>query len=73
MTYFKAAALTGLLALLMAAPASAKEGNNGNHYGWFKGGGSGVSHSAPGPMIGIGLPGLAAYGLYVWYRRRQRR
>ena len=64
------AATAGLLAII-AAPGLANEGNNGNHYGWYKGGGS--SRSAPGPVMGIGLPGLAAYGLYVWYRRRQRR
>ena len=69
----KLVGLVGLLTVLATAPALAKEGNNGNHYGWFKGGGSGLSHSAPGPIMGVGLPGMAAYGLYVWYRRRQRR
>ncbi len=41
---------------------------------WFppgKGGGD-TSRSAPGPVIGLGLPALAALGGYVWYRRRQR-
>jgi len=70
MTYIKALACAGLLALLTAAPALADEGNNGNHYGWYKGGGSGITHSAPGPVLGVGLPALAAY---AWYRRRQRR
>jgi LPXTG-motif cell wall-anchored protein len=38
------------------------------------GGGSGTTtRSAPGPMIGVGLPALVALGGYVWYRRRQRR
>ena len=73
MRYLKSVAAVGLLAFFMAAPALATEGNNGNHYGWYKGGGSSASRSAPGPVMGIGLPGLAAYGLYVWYRRRQRR
>jgi len=42
---------------------------------WFppgNGGGGGTSHSAPGPIIGIGFPALAAFGGYVWYRLRQR-
>jgi hypothetical protein len=52
-------------------------GNNGKHYDWSGGGkngsGHGWSRSAPGPVMGIGLPGLAAYCFYAWYRRRQRR
>jgi LPXTG-motif cell wall-anchored protein len=41
---------------------------------WFPpgDGGGGTSRSAPGPVIGIGFPALAALGGYVWYRRRQR-
>lgn len=41
---------------------------------WFPpgNGGGGTSRSAPGPVIGIGLPALAALGGYVWYRSRQR-
>ena len=42
---------------------------------WFppgNGGGGDTSRSAPGPVLGIGLPALAALGGYVWYRRRQR-
>jgi hypothetical protein len=35
-------------------------------------GGSGASHSAPGPVIGVGIPALIAFGGYVWYRRRHR-
>ncbi len=58
----------GALAFLMVSPALAKEGNNGNHYGWYKGEG-GVTRSAPGPEIGIGLPALLVGG-YLWYRRR---
>jgi hypothetical protein len=33
-------------------------------------GGSGVSRSAPGPVIGLGVPAVIALGGYVWYRRR---
>jgi len=41
---------------------------------WFPpgNGGGDTSHSAPGPVIGIGFPALAAFGGYVWYRRRHR-
>ena len=35
-------------------------------------GGSGASRSAPGPVIGVGVPALIALGGYVWYRRRRR-
>lgn len=31
------------------------------------------THSAPGPVIGLGLPALAAAGGYVWYLGRFRR
>jgi len=31
-----------------------------------------TSRSAPGPMIGVGLPALGAYAAYIWIRRRQR-
>jgi hypothetical protein len=54
----------GVCVLAMSVPALANaldgNGGNGHHYGWSKQGGSGVSRSAPGPMIGVGLPGLAA-------------
>jgi hypothetical protein len=42
---------------------------------WFPKGpkGGDTSRSAPGPVIGVGFPALAAFGGYVWYRRRQRR
>jgi len=36
-------------------------------------GGSGASRSAPGPVIGVGVPALIAFGGYVWYRRRHRK
>ncbi len=35
--------------------------------------GDGASRSAPGPVIGVGVPALVAVGGYIWYRRRQRR
>ena len=63
----------GALALLMAGqPAEGDKANGGNgyHYGWDKGNsGGGVSHSAPGPELGAGLPALLIGG-YFWYRRR---
>ena len=31
-----------------------------------------ASHSAPGPILGIGLPAAAVVGGYVWLRRRAR-
>ena len=66
----KSVVYASAVALLMVGPALAKEGNNGNHYGWYKGGKGGVvSHSAPGPELGAGLPALLIAG-YLWYRRR---
>ena len=66
----------GALALLMTAPALAEgpnaNGGNGNHYGWGNGNsGGGVTHSVPGPELGVGLPALIIGG-YLWYRRRSR-
>ena len=65
------------LALLMAGPALAEgdnaNGGNGNHYGWDKGNsGGGVSHSAPGPELGVGLLPALIIGGYLWYRRRSK-
>jgi hypothetical protein len=59
-----------LLAAFTSAPAFALSS-------WFpphKGGddGGSVSHSAPGPVIGIGLPAAAIVGGYIWLRRRSR-
>ena len=62
-----------VLALLMVGPALAKEGNNGNHFGWYKDKGGGVSHSAPGPELGAGLLPALIIGGYLWYRRRSKR
>lgn len=41
---------------------------------WYPSGdrGGDTSRSAPGPVIGIGFPALAAFGGYVWYRRWRR-
>ena len=63
----------GAFALLMATPSLAEgpnaNGGNGHHYGWGKGNGGGVTHSAPGPEFGVGLAPLLIGG-YFWYRRR---
>jgi hypothetical protein len=42
--------------------------------GWLPSndGGKGASHSAPGPMIGVGVPAVVAFGCYLWFRLRQR-
>jgi hypothetical protein len=73
MTIFRSLMCAGALALLMTAPALADEehgnGGNGNHFGWDKGGK--VSHSAPGPEIGVGVPAFLIAG-YLWYRRRSK-
>ena len=59
----------GVLTLLTTAPCFAMAS-------WFPGsgnnGGGPVSHSAPGPVLGVGLPAAALVGGYVWYRRRSR-
>jgi hypothetical protein len=117
MTNHRLLVCTGVLALLMTAPALAWEGegrdhgpgyqtykqsggdqggggwdlgsdsgsqegsSNGQGSGWVGGGGSsgtggtkgaggpGISHSAPGPELGVGLSGII-FGSYLWYRRR---
>jgi hypothetical protein len=45
--------LCGRLALLSAVPAAAREGNNGNHYGWGEGGG--LSRGAPRAVGSLNL------------------
>ncbi|HWK64577.1 MAG TPA: hypothetical protein VNS34_06530 [Rhizobiaceae bacterium] len=30
------------------------------------------SHSAPGPVVGVGLPAMIAVGGYMWFRYRSR-
>ncbi len=32
-----------------------------------------IARAAPGPVAGVGLPVAAAYGAFVWYRRRKSR
>jgi hypothetical protein len=75
MLNLRSVACAGALALLMTGPALAEganaNGGNGNHYGWGKGNGGGVTHSAPGPELGAGLPALLIGG-YLWYRRRSK-
>ncbi len=44
----------------------------GNGRGGDNGGGQ-VSHSAPGPVIGLGLPAAVALGGYLWMRNRNRK
>lgn len=36
-------------------------------------GGTKVTHAAPGPVAGLGLPALVAAGALVWYRTRAKR
>jgi len=36
-------------------------------------GGGGSSHSAPGPILGLGIPALAIAGGYVLFRRRAKK
>jgi hypothetical protein len=35
--------------------------------------GGGSSHSAPGPILGLGIPALAVAGGYVLFRRRAKK
>ena len=35
--------------------------------------GQGGSKAVPGPIAGVGIPAVLAYGAYVWYRRRAKR
>jgi len=75
MINFRTMICAGALVLLMAGPTLAEgdkaNGGNGNHYGWGKGNGGGVTHSAPGPEFGVGLAPLLIGG-YLWYRRRSK-
>jgi hypothetical protein len=58
-----------VLTLLATAPGHAMAS-------WFPGsgnnGGGQTSHSAPGPVLGVGLPALVIGG-YVWYWRRSKK
>jgi hypothetical protein len=58
-----------IIVLLSTAPTFAMAS-------WFphgRDGGPPVSHSAPGPVLGVGVPAAIALGGYIWYRRRRRR
>ena len=58
----------GTLVLLSGSPCFALAS-------WFPekpGGRPTASHSAPGPVIGVGGSALVALGGYIWYRRRYR-
>ena len=44
--------------------------------GWIPDGAGrvgGGSHSAPGPVMGVGIPALVALGGYIWHQWRHRR
>ena len=58
--------LSGTFAFLLLSSAASRA------MGWIPGDGGSGTHSAPGPVIGVGLPALVALGGYVWYRRRGR-
>ncbi len=67
---YRAVICAGAIVLCTSAPTFALSS-------WFpkdrgNGGGAPVTHSAPGPVIGIGLPALAVLGGYVWYRRKHK-
>ena len=60
----------GMLTLLSTASCFAMASwfpDSGTH-----GAGDRTSHSAPGPVLGVGVPALLVVGGYVWYRRRSR-
>jgi len=72
MTDMRSWIFAGALTLLATAPSFAmgwwshpRDGNGGN-------GNTPITHSAPGPVVGLGLPALVVAGGYVWYRRRAR-
>ena len=80
------AAVCGMAFCLMAiSPASAVaidlgviKVNVGGGRGGGVGGGAGhgrggKSYGVPGPLAGAGLPVLAAYGGYIWLRKRTRK
>jgi len=80
------AAVCGMAFCLMAiSPASAvaidlgviKIGVGGGRGGGVGGGAGngkgGKSYGVPGPLAGVGLPVVAAFGGYVWLRKRTRK
>ena len=66
MKYTKPLICAAILALSYAIPANA----GGVIYPPKDGGNGGSSHSAPGPILGLGIPALAVAGGYVLLRRR---
>jgi len=68
---YRALICAGAIVLCTSAPSFALASWFPNKGGNNNGGGS-VTHSAPGPVIGIGLPAFAVLGGYVWYRRKQK-
>jgi hypothetical protein len=63
--------------ILSSLPAFALSSWFPSHPGTGGGGSNGgngpVSHSAPGPVIGLGLPAVVALGGYLWIRNRNRK
>lgn len=62
----KALIAGAVFALMYIVPANAI----GVIYPPKGGDGGGSSHSAPGPILGLGIPALAIAGGYVLFRRR---
>lgn len=66
----------GAMVLAGAAHGALADNGNGNGNGYGhgngNGGGHGNNHGAPLPLAGVGLPVLAAAGLYFVIRNRRR-
>lgn len=67
--YTKPLICAAILGLSYVVPANAI----GVIYPPTNGHGGGSSHSAPGPVLGLGLPALAIAGGYVLFRRRAKK
>ena len=65
--------LTSLPAFALSGWFPSKPGHGGGNNGGGNNGGGQVSHSAPGPVIGLGLPVVVALGGYLWVRNRNRK
>src|SRR4051794_13934373 len=69
MIFIRSFTCAGVLTLLSTAPCFPMAS-------WFPASGQHnggpVTHSAPGPALGVGLPALVIGG-YVWYRRRSKK
>lgn len=63
-----------VLTFLLTAPSFADHDrdDHGGHWWHWGGHGGKISHSAPGPVAAVGIPGLVAGG-YVWLRRKSRK